>query len=74
MVVQRKLPGGRGEAYYVLRTHDGEAAPRLVRQGVIGRDIGPTLMEGLTSTLTAAAARTRQVAPVGTAPAVPALV
>ena len=64
MVVQRRLPSGRGEAYYVLRREGDGAEPRLVRQGVIGRDIGPTLMSGLTNTLTAAAARTRDAAPV----------
>lgn len=64
MVVQRRLPSGRGEAYYVLRREDEGVEPRLVRQGVIGRDIGPTLMSGLTNTLTAAAARTREATPV----------
>ena len=64
MVVQRRLPSGRGEAYYVLRREDEGAEPRLVRQGVIGRDIGPTLMSGLTNSLTAAAARTREATPV----------
>jgi hypothetical protein len=63
MVVQRRLPSGRGEAYFVLRREDDEANPRLVRQGVIGRDVGPSAMAGLTNTLTAAAARTRVPAP-----------
>lgn len=72
LMVQRKLPSGRGEAYYVLRKDNDGEAPRLVRQGVIGRDIGPTVMEGLTNTLTAAAARTRQTTPAATP--VPALV
>ena len=67
MVVQRRLPSGRGEAYYVLRREDEGAGPRLVRQGVIGRDIGPTIMAGLTNTLTAAAARTRVAVPVRSA-------
>ena len=64
LVIQRRLPSGRGEAYFVLRREGEDVEPRLVRQGVIGRDIGPTLMSGLTNTLTAAAARTRGAAPV----------
>lgn len=73
LLVQRKLPSGRGEAYYVLRKDGDDANPRLVRQGVIGRDIGPSAMAGLTSTLTAAAARTRNPATAPTASdAVPA--
>jgi len=62
LVVQRKLPSGRGEAYYVLRRDAEGADPRLVRQGVIGKDVGPTAMAALTSSLTAAAARTKQAA------------
>ena len=69
LLVQRKLPSGRGEAYYVLRKDDDDADPRLVRQGVIGRDIGPSAMTGLTSTLTAAAARARQQTAAPSAPA-----
>jgi hypothetical protein len=74
LVVQRRLPSG-GEAYFVLRK-DGDAAdPRLVRQGVIGRDVGGSAMAGLTNTLTAAAARTKQTAGVdGATEALPALV
>jgi hypothetical protein len=71
LLVQRKLPSGRGEAYYVLRKDGDDADPRLVRQGVIGRDIGPSAMTGLTSTLTAAAARARQQT---AAPSVPAAI
>jgi hypothetical protein len=69
LVVQRRLPSGRGEAYYVLRKDDTDDDPRLVRQGVIGRDVGPSAMAGLTSTLTAAAARTRTQTPAAPAPA-----
>jgi hypothetical protein len=59
MVVQRKLPSGRGEAYFVLRrTEDGDD-PLLVRQGVIGRDVGSSSMAALTNSLTAAALRSR---------------
>jgi hypothetical protein len=63
LVVQRRLPSGRGEAYYVLRRDSEDADPRLVRQGVIGRDVGPSAMAALTNSLTAAAARTRPVVP-----------
>jgi hypothetical protein len=77
MVIQRRLPSGRGEAYFVLRRDSDGSEPQLVRQGVIGKDVGPTAMAALTNTLTAAAARTR-TAPVAAsatpAPAVPALV
>ena len=71
LMVQRKLPSGRGEAYFVLRRDADGAEPKLVRQGVIGKDVGPTAMAALTTTLTAAAARTRAAAPT---PAVPVLV
>ena len=55
IVVQRRLPSGRGEAYYVVRpTSDG---PRLVRQGVIGRDVAPSAVEALTQSLVDAAVR-----------------
>jgi hypothetical protein len=76
LVIQRRLPSGRGEAYFVLRREGEDVEPRLVRQGVIGRDIGPTAMGALTNTLTAAAGRTRKTA-AATAPvrtAVPVLV
>jgi hypothetical protein len=69
MVIQRKLPTGRGEAYFVLRRDAEGAEPRLVRQGVIGRDVGPSAMEALTSSLTAAADRTRQPAEPASTPA-----
>lgn len=78
LVIQRRLPSGRGEAYFVLRRNGEGSEPALVRQGVIGKDVGPTAMAALTNTLTAAAARTRGVAPVAEpaapTPAVPALV
>ena len=55
IVVQRRLPSGRGEAYFVLRPDsDG---PRLVRKGVIGHDVTPTAMEALTDSLVQAARR-----------------
>lgn len=63
LVVQRRLPSGRGEAYYVLRRDSEGADPRLVRQGVIGKDVGQTAMAALTNSLTAAAARTRPAVP-----------
>ena len=66
LMVQKRLPSGRGEAYFVLRKGDDDSEPRLVRQGVIGRDVGPSAMAGLTNTLTAAAARTRTPAAVPT--------
>ena len=74
LVVQRRLPSGRGEAYFVLRTEGDDVEPRLVRQGVIGRDIGPTAMGALTNTLTAAAGRTRTPVAAPPQPAVPVLV
>jgi hypothetical protein len=55
IVIQRRLPSGRGEAYFVVRpTGDG---PRLVRQGVIGHDVAPPAMEALTDSLVKAAGR-----------------
>jgi hypothetical protein len=74
LVIQRRLPSGRGEAYFVLRREGDDAEPRLVRQGVIGHDVGPTTMGALTNTLTAAAARTRSAAGAPAQPAVPVLV
>lgn len=74
MVVQRKLPSGRGEAYFVLRRLAEGEEPQLVRQGVIGKDVAPSAMSALTSTLTAAAARTRGAAADATADAVLSLV
>jgi hypothetical protein len=57
IVVQRQLPRGRGEAYFVLRpSTDG---PHLIRQGVIGRDVAPPAMEALTRSLVDAAGRTQ---------------
>jgi hypothetical protein len=63
MVVQRRLPSG-GEAYFVLRRQAEGDQPGLVRQGVIGKDVGSSAMAALTTSLTAAAARTRSDAPV----------
>jgi hypothetical protein len=74
LVIQRRLPSGRGEAYFVLRKDSDTDEPRLVRQGVIGRDVGPTAMEGLTNTLRAAAARTRVPVNAPASPAVPVFV
>jgi hypothetical protein len=55
IVLQRRLPSGRGEAYFVLKPTD--EGPTLVRQGVIGRDVAPSAMAALTSSLVAAAKR-----------------
>ena len=59
LMIQRRLPSGRGEAYFVLRREDGDLEPKLVRQGVIGRSMADSAMAALTSSLTAAAARRR---------------
>ena len=55
IVIQRQLPSGKGEAYFVVRNAgDG---PRLVRKGVIGHDVTPPAMDALTDSLVKAAAR-----------------
>jgi hypothetical protein len=77
LMIQRRLPSGRGEAYFVLRRNGEGSEPELVRQGVIGKDVAPTAMAALTNTLTAAAARGRTAPvaePAAPAPAVPVLV
>jgi hypothetical protein len=55
IVLQRRLPSGRGEAYFVLKP--AEDGPTLIRQGVIGRDVAPSAMAALTDSLVAAAKR-----------------
>jgi hypothetical protein len=60
IVVQRRLPGAGGDAYFVLRPDtDG---PRLVRKGVIGAQVPPSIMDALTDSLVQAAQRTRDAA------------
>ena len=60
IVVQRRLPSGRGDAYFVLRPDVN--GPRLVRKGVIGREVAPTAVDALTDSLVNAARRARDTA------------